>query len=107
MLNFIRFCDEPIERCPLARQEHDLKKRMQRLAPGFDLMLINSNIGATNLRIVPGYMFSHIDPKEIPKEKNMKLAFYLAGEGRGLALLKQEDLLSPISVRLSGIMRKS
>ena len=84
MLNFAHYCFEPIEFSPFGREEYEFKKNMQRLAPGFDLMLIDSNIGTKNLRIIPGYMFSHIDPKEIPSEKKYEISFLLSLGGKGM-----------------------
>jgi hypothetical protein len=84
MLNFARACDEPIEYSRFGSDEYSFKKTMRRLASAFDLMFINSDIGTENSRVVPGYMASWIDPKEIPAEKKYEISFLLSMGPKGM-----------------------
>ncbi len=88
MLNFAHYCFEPIEFSPFGHDEYTFKKSMRRLAPGFDLMFINSDIGTQNLRIVPGYLFSRINLEEIPVEKKYGISFLLSLGGKGIESFK-------------------
>jgi hypothetical protein len=88
MLNFAHYCFEPVEFSGFGRDEYTFKKSMRRLAPGFDLMFINSNIGTPNLRIVPGYLFSRINLEEIPAEKKYGISFLLSLGGKGVQSFK-------------------
>ncbi|MDF3033305.1 MAG: hypothetical protein K0R76_259 [Alphaproteobacteria bacterium] len=88
MLNFAHYCFEPIEFSNFGHNEPEFKKNMQRLAPGFDLMFINSDIGTKNLRIVPGFMFFYITPDEIPAEKKYEVSFLLSLGGKGMDFFK-------------------
>jgi hypothetical protein len=88
MLNFAHYCFEPIEFSRFGHDEYTFKKSMRRLAPGFDLMLINSDIGTPNLRIVPGYLFYRINLEEIPLEKKYGISFLLSLGGKGVQSFK-------------------
>lgn len=83
MINVAHFCFEPIEFSPYGKTEILFKESMQRLAPGFDLMLLNSNVETQNLRIVPGFMKSYIDPLEIPQKKAFEVSYLLSLGGKG------------------------
>jgi len=91
MLNFAHYCLEPIVFSNFGREEYKFKKNMQRIASGFDLMFINSDIGTKNLRIVPGYLYGHVNPEEVPLEKKYEISFLLSLGGKGIDSFKTRD----------------
>ncbi|MCX7338680.1 MAG: hypothetical protein NTX76_05320 [Alphaproteobacteria bacterium] len=88
MLNFGFFCTEPIEFSAFGQTEEDFQKNMKRLAPGFDLLFLNSDIETPNLRIIPGYMATMVDEREISKEKIFGISFLLSLGGKNMSSFK-------------------
>jgi len=82
MLNFAHSCSEPLS--PFGPDEYDFKRNMRRLAPAFDVMLLNAAIGTKNLCLVPGCMRSWIDPEGVPAEKKYEVSFLLSLGGKGM-----------------------
>lgn len=91
MLNFAHYCLEPVAFSNFGEEEHKFKKSLQRLAPGFDLMFVNSDISVKNLRIVPGYLRTHINPEDMPAEKKYEISFLLSLGGKGMDSFKTRD----------------
>ncbi len=92
MLNFAHKCSEPIMFFPISEDEYGFKKAMQRLAPAFDLMFINCDIGTQNLRLIPGYMAAWNDPQDLPQKKQYGVSFLLSFARRGMSVTQARTL---------------
>ena len=91
MLNFGFFRTEPIVFSDFGSTEEEFHKNIKRLAPGFDLLFLNTDIGTPNLRIIPGFMSTFVEANEIPKEKIFGVSFLLSFGGKGISSFKTRD----------------
>jgi len=91
MLNFGFFRTEPLVFSDFGTTEEEFHENIKRLAPGFDLLFLNTDIGTPNLRIIPGFMSTFVEANEIPKEKVFGVSFLLSFGGKGISSFKTRD----------------
>jgi len=85
MLNFGKFCDEPLCMSPYGETEESFRAYMRRIASGFDFLFTSVELDTANSRIIPGFMASWINETEIPKEKTYSVSFMLSFSGKGFS----------------------
>jgi hypothetical protein len=88
MINVGVYAYEPIVFSPFSAEVEEFKTQIKSLAPGFDLLLINEELGIPQAKILPGYLFSYVDPKEVSQDKEYSVSMLLSLGGKGLSNFK-------------------
>lgn len=93
-LNIAKHYEEPLVFSAF-KSEQDFQTYYKRRASGFDLMLLNTDINEKNARIIPGYLYAHVEEAEIPVNKEFSVSFLLSlGYKKGAGNFKTRDGLN-------------
>lgn len=81
MINIGHYADEPIIYARYGKSIEDFSRYMNRIAEGFDLLLLNTKINAANTKLIPGYLHAWIDEAELSCHKTYDVSFLLSMGG--------------------------
>lgn len=81
MINIGHYADEPIVYSRYGTTIEDFTGYMKRIAEGFDLLLLNTNIDTPNAAIIPGYLYAWVNEEELSKDKTYDVSFLLSMGG--------------------------
>jgi hypothetical protein len=91
VLNFGKYCEEPLFLSPYGKNEAEFKSYMERMATGFDLLFTGVVLNTPNARLIPGFHQAWINENELSKEKTFSVSFLLSYSGKGnLSFSKKE-----------------
>ena len=93
MINIGHYADEPIVYSRYGKTIEDFSAYMKRIAEGFDLLLLNTNIGTKNSVIIPGYLYAWVNEEELSQNKTYDVSFLLSmGGGSWSSFRERENL---------------
>lgn len=81
VINFAYYTDEPLHYSPFSKTESEYKAYLTRIAPGYDLIHTQIEIGTPNERIIPGFLYPlifFVKPEEIPEKKTFGVSYLLS-----------------------------
>lgn len=81
MINIGHYADEPIVYSRYGTTIDDFARYMKRIAEGFDLLLLNTQIDSPNTIIIPGYLYAWVNEEELSQDKTYNVSFLLSMGG--------------------------
>lgn len=116
MINIAHHCDEPLVYARFGNEvqqfriflknilkgkwnyppipEQNFKDYMVRIADGFDLCMINTKLPIHNLKIIPGFLYTYIDEKELCPTKEFSVSYLLSLGGGSFWSYRQRQGLN-------------
>lgn len=88
VLNFCEYCTEPLMYSSLGKTEKLFQQHMERLADGFDLMLIGIDLKLPNSRVIPGYLKTWVTAEDMPSSKEFSVSFLFSLGSKGISNYK-------------------